>query len=211
MQTVSSGSAAIASSTLDPLALAGVVCARICHDLASSVGALTGTLELAAEEGDREALDLSITLAREVAARLRLLRTAWGADADVPRLATLLPGLPGAERLRLDTSALRAEAPESLRLCLSLLLVAAAGLPRGGDMRLSGADDRLSLAIEGARAAWPAPLAACLASEAALVSACESPRSVAVALACLQARALRRVMTLDSSTLLVVTTVHAPR
>jgi len=189
---------------LDPLALAGTICARLCHDLASSVGALTGTLELAVDENDREAMDLARVLANEVAARLRLLRAAWGAGSDVPSPETLAAGLPGADRLHLDAGALKATAPETLRLSLSLLLVAAAGLPRGGAIRLSGTDQIFHIEIEGKRAAWPSPLSECLESEQALVAACDAPRSVAIALACLQARTLARVILLDSSTQLSV-------
>jgi histidine phosphotransferase ChpT len=190
---------------LDPLTLAASLCARLCHDLAGSLGALTGTLEIAAEENDREALDLALTISRELAARLRLLRAAWGSDADIPPPASLLPGLPGAEKLTLDTAALTAETPETLRLSLSLLLVAAAGLPRGGLIRLSGPDTRQNLDIEGPRAAWPEALSACLSSDAALIAAARSPRSLAIALACLQARALGRKITLASPTSLTIT------
>ncbi len=200
MPTVPRPCPAVPLAGLDPLTLAGTLCARLCHDLASSVGALSGTLELAAEENDREALALAMVLAKEVAARLRLLRAAWGAGSDVPSPETLSDGLPGAERLRLDTASLHATAPDALRLSLSLLLVAAAGLPRGGAIRLSGTDARLQLEIEGVRAAWPEALAECLASEQALLTACEVPRSAALALACLQARAQGRTIALHSTT-----------
>jgi hypothetical protein len=190
---------------LDPLALASTICARLCHDLAGSLGALTGTLELAAEDNDREALDLALVLARELAARLRLLRAAWGADGDVPAPETLLAGLPGADRLSLDTAGLRAEAPATLRLSVSLLLVAAAGLPRGGMIRVSGTDAHLELEIDGPRAGWPALLSQCLAHDESLLAACVAPRDVAVALACLQARALGRTILPSSATRLHVT------
>ncbi len=190
---------------LDPLTLGAALCARLCHDLAGSLGALTGTLELAAEENDREALDLALTISREIGARLRLLRAAWGTESDIPPLDTLLPGLSGCEKLTLDTKALTATAPDSLRLCLSLLMVAAAGLPRGGTIRLSGPDNRLLLDIEGPRAAWPEALSHCLAGNDALIEACGSPRLMAIALACLQARALGRSLCPGSDTSLAVT------
>jgi hypothetical protein len=174
------------------------------HDLASAVGALTGTLELAVEENDREALELAMALSKEVAARLRLLRAAWGAGGDIPAPETLCGGLPGAERLHLEATAWEANAPASLRLSCSLLLVAAAGLPRGGTIKLSGTDQLFRVEIAGQRAAWPAPLAECLHSEDALVAACKTPRSVAIALACLHARAQDRIILLDSTTHLSV-------
>ncbi len=189
---------------LDPLTLAGTICARLCHDLAGSMGALTGMLELAAEENDREALDLALVLSKEVAARLRLLRAAWGAGSELRSPETLCDGLPGAERLHLEATALQATAPQTQQLSLSLLLVAASGLPRGGTIKLSGTDQIFNVEIEGMRAAWPAPFANCLDSKEALLIACEAPRSAAIALACLQARAQHRTITLESLTRLSV-------
>jgi histidine phosphotransferase ChpT len=198
MPTVPSPGAAACLPGLDPITLAGTICARLCHDLAGSVGALTGTLELAVEENDREALALAMVLSKELAARLRLLRAAWGVGSETPSPETLFDGLPGAERLRLEAAALQATAPETLRLSLSLLLAAAAGLPRGGTITLSGTDQLMHIELQGTRAAWPSALAECLDSEAALLAACQTPRSAAIALACLQARAQHRALKLDA-------------
>ena len=118
---------------------------------------------------------------------------------------SLLPGLTGAEKLTLDTSALAVTNPDILRLSLCLLLVAAAGLPRGGLIRLAGAGSSLSIEIEGPRAAWPEALAACLAGDPALFAAADNPRTMAVALACLHVRALGTTITLASPTRLAVT------
>ena len=205
MPTVPSPGVAARVAGPDPLALAGTICARLCHDLAGSVGALTGTLELAVEENDREALALAMALSKELAARLRLLRAAWGTGSETPSPDTLFDGLPGAERLRLEAAAWQATAPDSLRLSLSLLIAAAPGLPRGGTITLSGTDQRMHIDLEGTRAAWPALLAECLDSEAALLAACAAPRDAAIALACLQARAQHRAMKLDSPTRLSIT------
>ena len=70
------------SGAPEPLALAGAVCARVCHDLAGTLGAMAGMLDLVAESQDAEALALASSCARELTARLRLLRAAWGADTD---------------------------------------------------------------------------------------------------------------------------------
>lgn len=191
---------------LDPLLLAGALCARLCHDLAGSLGALSGTLEMAAEDGDKEALRLAMILAQELAARLRLLRAAWGSGSDVPALESLLPGLPGAERLKLDTANFRVADESVQRFSLNLMMVAAAALPRGGVIRMSGTDQRLKVEIEGARAGWPEAFAGCLAGDATLLEACEAPRSIAIAMACLHARALGRCIALETSTRLTVDT-----
>jgi len=185
---------------LDALALASTLSARICHDLAGSLGALTGTLELAAEEGDAEALKLSLALAQELAARLRLLRAAWGMGGHVPGFAILQPGFPGAERLRVAAEGLVAGDERVRRLALSLLLAATTAMPRGGLMRICGTDGGLALEIEGVRAAWPLELRQCVTSDSALLAACEAPRAMAVALACLQARAMGWHIVLDDDT-----------
>jgi histidine phosphotransferase ChpT len=185
---------------LDPLTLAGTLCARMCHDLAGSLGALTGTLEMAAEDADREALALAVALAQEVAARLRLMRAAWGSGSDLPAPETLMPGLPGADRLRLDTRTLAVTDENMRRLSLNLLLVAASGLPKGGLIRMGGTNARLVLEIDGQRAGWPDALASAATNDQALLQACEVPRAAAVALACLHARALGLRINPDSAT-----------
>jgi histidine phosphotransferase ChpT len=184
--------------------LAGTLCARLCHDLAGSLGALTGTLEMAAEENDRDALTLSVALAQELTARLRLLRAAWGTGSDLPELESLQAGFPGAERLRLDTSHLAATDERVRRLALSLMLAATPALPRGGVIRVSGSNQTLAMEIEGPRAAWPEVLKNCAQSEAALLEACEAPRAMAIALACLQVRALGRQIVIHDDTHLVI-------
>jgi histidine phosphotransferase ChpT len=191
-------------AALDAQILAGTLCARLCHDLAGSLGALTGTLEMAAEENDREALTLSVALAQELTARLRLLRAAWGTGSDLPALDSLQPGFPGAERLRLDTIHLTATDDRMRRLALSLMLAATQALPRGGVIRVSGTNQTLAMEIEGPRAAWPEVLRNSAISEASLLEACETPRAMAVALACLQARALGRAIVIHDDTHLTI-------
>jgi len=187
-------------AALDPLLLAGTLCARLCHDLAGSLGALTGTLEMAAEENDREALVLSVALAQELTARLRLLRAAWGTGNDLPDLASLQPGFPAAERLRLDTTGLDATDERVRRLALSLMMAASMALPRGGVISVKGDESGLAVAIEGPRAAWPEVLRMCVAGDAALLDACEAPRAMPVVQACLQARALGMTLRVEDET-----------
>ncbi len=180
----------------DALDLAGMVCARVCHDLAGTLGALTGTLEMVAESPDPEALALAQDCARELVARLRLLRAAWGAETEVEALAALLPGLPNAAKLNvsLDDAALEDDAARQFAACL--LLVAASALPLGGAIRLSGAGTRLSLHVEGRRVSWPAGLLDAAGGPA-------EPRGVAVAMARLRAESLGVVLRLASERELV--------
>jgi histidine phosphotransferase ChpT len=194
----------LAASTPDALTLASVLCARICHDLAGSLGALSGMLDILAEQPgpEPETLDIARACARELSDRLRLLRAAWGAESEAGDLAALLPGLPGAARLRVDLSRLAtADCLATTRLCASLLLLAASALPRGGAIVLAGTPRHLSLRIEGPRAAWPAALSATtlaattlaatnLATTTQASTAPPGPREVGATMAILQAHAL---------------------
>ena len=169
------------------LTFAATLAARLCHDLAGTMGALTGMLDMAVE-GEPEALALALSCARELSGKLRLLRAAWSDDADMPELSSVLAGLPGTERLRVELPV----PPEAMggharRLAANLLLVAAGALPRGGIIRVSGGDSGFFVEIDGPRAAWPAALEQCLAAPAALHAACTRSRDVSVAVTCLVA------------------------
>ena len=181
------------------LSLAFTLGARLCHDLAGTLGALVGTLELAADGQDAEALELAVACAREASARLRLLRAAWSANPEQPDLPRLIAGLPGAERLTVDLSGVAPELTEAPgRLAANLLLLAAQSLPRGGSIRMAGDDGTMQMEIAGPRAGWPPRLAACLADAATLQSACADTREVGLAITCLLARQLGLTITLHS-------------
>ena len=175
----------------DALALAGMVCARVCHDLAGTLGALAGMLDMVAESPDAEALALAQDCARELTARLRLLRAAWGEDVEVDDLAALLPGLPNAAKLQvhLEATALDHDAERQFAACL--LLMAAGALPLGGNIWLGGTGAHLLLRVEGRRAAWPAGL---LGDAVGPVE----PRGVAAVMARLRAESLGQVLRLKS-------------
>ena len=76
--------------------LAELLCARLCHDLAGAVGAVSAGAELLAEEGTAspmaaEAVSLLADSAASMAARLRFLRLALGtASASAPNEARAL-------------------------------------------------------------------------------------------------------------------------
>ena len=177
------------SGVPDPLALAGAVCARVCHDLAGTLGAMAGMLDLVAESQDAEALALAGSCARELTARLQLLRAAWGTDTDVGEIALLARGLPGAERLKLEFGGLAEQRPAMRQLTASLLLVGAGAMPRGGSLRVAGGNNGVVIEMEGLRAAWPQALT----DEAAGGTGLE-PRAVSALMARLQARALGLVL-----------------
>jgi len=148
--------------------LAGLLAARLCHDLSGPLGGLGAALGEAA--GDRSALLLAQDAALVLRQRLALFRAAWGgAGARLRRAALrdLAGGLPNAARLslELDDLAERPEfAPAAARVLLSALLLAAESLPGGGMLALAGDPGGVVLlTIAGPRAAWPVGLGAMLA------------------------------------------------
>lgn len=140
------------ANTLPPEVLAR----RVCHDVAGLLGALDGLISLAHADADAQALARETT--RALAARLRLIRGAWGEseeDLAGETVVLLARGLPGAERLQIVSDGLAPRlGPAASRLCLSLLMVAAEALPRGGVIRLSGDDSVLRASVEGRQVAW---------------------------------------------------------
>ncbi len=182
----------------EALRLAEMLCARLCHDLSGLLGSLIGVLEIAHEEQpDSEALAIAEETAVELGQRLKLLRAAWGLEAealDLIRLQSFADSLSSTRHLRLDLGGLDPEAvfpPPEARLILNVLLLAAESLPAGGIIALSGSPaSNILITIAGVRAAWPAGLAACVADEAAAWTAVTAdPRNLQAPLTALLARA----------------------
>lgn len=181
----------------DPLELAEFLCARICHDLSGPLGSIAGAVELAIEDeqGREEALSVACEAAVVLGRRLRLLRAAWSGDCaplDIGQVRQLAAGLPGAQRLQLDTSHFDAPVAFSSgagRLLLNVMLLASESLPRGGIIALSGsARNDVVATIDGPHAAWPPDLGACLADPSAAAAAMTSARTVQAPLTALIAR-----------------------
>lgn len=141
------------------LPLAVLVCARICHDLGGLTGTLLGALDLVQEDNDGEALTVARDTAETLAARLRLLRAAWGPPSealDGPGMQRLAAGL--GEQVVVDISQFGPGllTPERTRVALAMLLLAREALVGGGVLTLSGTPcGPLRVAARGARAAWP--------------------------------------------------------
>jgi histidine phosphotransferase ChpT len=159
----------------EPLRLAELLCARLCHDLSGLLGSLIGVLEIAREEqAESETLAVAEETAVELGMRLKLLRAAWGQDAeelDLIRLQSLADSLFASRRLRLDLGGLEPDSvfpPPAARMILNILLLAAESMPGGGFVALSGSPSSTMLvSISGPRAAWPAGFSACLTDETA--------------------------------------------
>ena len=148
--------------------LAELLCARLCHDLAGAVGAVTAGAELLAEEGAGnlgagnlqagEALDLMAASAASLTARLRYLRLALGpcnqsAVTQARGLAEALfsKGYPQGE-WQLDWPADQvAVSPDQAKLLLNLICLAQESLPRGGVIAVRLGSE-VSVAARGATA-----------------------------------------------------------
>jgi len=180
------------------LSLAEALCARLCHDLSGILAALTGVLEIAAEEqSGNETITIATDTAVELGERLKLLRAAWGPptdDLDITRLATYGTGLAAGRRIALDLAALETGTvfpPAEGRVVLNLLLLAAEALPGGGTITLSGSPaTEVRVVIAGPRAAWPAAVGPLLSDEAAARQAVTgNPRNIQAPLTALLASA----------------------
>jgi histidine phosphotransferase ChpT len=125
--------------------LAELLCARLCHDLAGAVGAVSAGAELLAEEGPAspmaaEAVSLLADSAASMTARLKFLRLAFGvtsasapAEARPLAHAFLEKGYPQGEwRLDWPADLESAESPDHAKLLLNLICLAQDCLPRGG-------------------------------------------------------------------------------
>jgi histidine phosphotransferase ChpT len=159
----------------ESLRLAELLCARLCHDLSGLLGSLIGVLEIARDEqAESETLAVAEETAVELGMRLKLLRAAWGQDAeelDLIRLQNFADSLFASRRLRLDLGGLEPDSvfpPPAARMILNILLLAAESMPGGGFVALSGSPSSTMLvSISGPRAAWPAGFSACLTDETA--------------------------------------------
>jgi len=135
---------------METLALAELLCARVCHDLSGPVGATAAGAELFEDlgGGDPETLTLVSTSAAGAAARLRLLRAALGPASSAPSPLSTLRSMVEAHLASLASAAAPAivviwrDIPDAVdgnnaRLLLNLVLLGRDALPRGGRMELS--------------------------------------------------------------------------
>lgn len=192
----------------DPsLALAAQLCSKLCHDLAGVLGAIANGAELLEDEDDEEirnqALELLAQSAEQAGRRLRFFRIAFGAGGalgdviDVGELRDAVEGQLGGGRLRVEWPAdlARLTKPEA-KLLLNLMLVAAAGLPRGGFLRPSaGPDGAIGVVAEGEIANLPDAVRTALAGQAGVP---EGIAAVAVHALRLAAASGRRVVATET-------------
>lgn len=135
---------------IDPLQLAELLCARICHDLSGPVGAAAAGAELFEDmelAPDPETLGLVAGAAAGAAQRLKFFRAALGPAASAPQGSVALAELIEAYLATQVSAAspglaLSWPAPPTAldgaiaRLLLNLVLLAKDALPRGGRIRV---------------------------------------------------------------------------
>lgn len=166
---------------LTPATLAALLCARICHDLVSPVGALGAAIEVFDDDDSADmrddAMDLVRVSSRQAAAKLQFLRLAFGAGGSAP-------GIIGTAELKSLTMGVYADAKASLhwdlstdgldkpssRLLLNLVMLAVQAVPRGGDIHIEasnqGGMSRLRLVCTGPKARLAESVSLALAGKA---------------------------------------------
>jgi histidine phosphotransferase ChpT len=160
-----------ADAKLSDLDLAALLCSRVCHDVISPVGAIANGLELIDDpemdpETKETALDMVRSSARTAAAKLKFCRIAFGAAGsagsliDMGEAGEIAKAFVGAEKVKLDWQAPRENRPkQQVKLVLNMLLMAMAGIPRGGVVTVSVEGDRFTARAEGDRAKVPDAIA----------------------------------------------------
>lgn len=148
------------------LALATLLCSRLCHDLVSPIGAVNNGLELLDDDPDeetrREAQDLVRKSARQASAKLQFMRVAFGAAGSLAESVSL-------EEPRRLTEGLLAESgiqlhwvgsettldKDLVRLLMNFILIGYESLPRGGVLRVGVRKEgaiNLMISAEGPKA-----------------------------------------------------------
>lgn len=132
--------------------LAALLCARICHDLVSPVGALTAALEVFSDDDNidmrDDAMELIKLSAGQASAKLQFLRLAFGAGGSAPgviscdELKTLSLGVfdGGKVEINWDVEVDGLSKPAA-RTLLNLVMLGMQVIPRGGTMLVQASDD----------------------------------------------------------------------
>lgn len=138
-----------------------LLCAKLCHDLVSPVGAVSNGVELLRDMGPEDAeeiLGLIVDSSTKAADRLKFFRVAYGLASDSVRsdaeAREITKGMMGGHGITLDwpldAAMVMPITEDRVKLLLNLLLLAAEALPRGGTIavRLSDAGGGLRIDIE---------------------------------------------------------------
>jgi histidine phosphotransferase ChpT len=167
---------------LSDLDLAALLCSRVCHDVISPVGAIANGLELMDDpemddETKETALDMVRSSARTASAKLKFCRIAFGAAGsagaliDMGEAGETAKAFVGEEKIRLDWLAPRENRPkQQVKLALNMMLMAMAGIPRGGVITLMAEGDVFTARASGDRAKVPEAIAQVVDGTADLVT-----------------------------------------
>jgi histidine phosphotransferase ChpT len=164
-------------ATTETLDLVALICSRLCHDLAGSIGAVNNGVELLAEETDpgmrEEAIGLIAQSANDAARRLAFFRLALGASGGVQdpmalgEISRVAQSYFAGGRLSLVLPQENVDLPKPLGKALLLgLALAGQALPRGGTLTLRRINDGWAIRAEGGMLRWQDGVAAAFAGEA---------------------------------------------
>jgi len=141
--------------------LAALLCARICHDLVSPVGALSAALEVFDDDDNLDMRDDAMELiklsAGQASAKLQFLRLAFGAGGSAPgvisseELKKLSIGVYEDSRADLVWSVSEDGLDKpSARVLLNLVMLAFMAVPRGGEIVVNAdtANDETVIKLE---------------------------------------------------------------
>lgn len=159
---------------LTPTALSALLCARICHDLISPVGALGTAIEILDDDSNvdmhEDAMALVRTSSRQAAAKLKFLRIAFGAAGSAPGI------IPTAEVVKLCNEMYADSKPDLVwnidtdgidkdraRIMMNLVMLAIQAAPRGGTVTVTrtseGEGANFTLVSDGPKARLDAAIA----------------------------------------------------
>jgi len=167
---------------LSDLDLAALLCSRVCHDVISPVGAIANGLELfddpeMDEETRQTALEMVRSSAKTASAKLKFCRIAFGAAGsagamiDMGEAGEMALAFVGSEKVKLDWRAPRENRPkQQVKLLLNMLLMAMAGVPRGGVVTVEAEGSTLTARATGERAKVPEAIAGVLEGTADLAA-----------------------------------------
>ena len=156
---------------LTDLDLAALLCSRVCHDIISPVGAIANGLELMDDpdvdtDMKATALDMVRSSAKAATAKLKFCRIAFGASGsagahiDLGEAGETAKAFVGDEKIKLDWQAPRENRPKAeVKLILNMLMLAMAGIPRGGLITVSVDGRSFNVSAKGERAKVPQPMA----------------------------------------------------
>jgi histidine phosphotransferase ChpT len=165
---------------LSDLDLSALLCSRVCHDIISPVGAIANGLELMDDpdvDADMKstALDMVRSSAKTATAKLKFCRIAFGASGsagahiDLGEAGEIAKAFVGDEKIKLDWQAPRENRPKAeVKLILNMLMLAMAGIPRGGVVTVLVNGRDFNVTAQGERAKVPQAMADVLTGAAAL-------------------------------------------